>query len=54
MSDWAQFALVILSAIFAAGGAWAGVGVKLDWLRADLNKLREELRAHLAEDHRRG
>lgn len=52
MSEWAQFGLVILSAIFAAGGAWAGATVKIEWLRADLANLREDFRAHLREAHR--
>lgn len=41
--EWAQVTAVVASPIFAAGGAYTAVRVKLDWIRTDLNKAIDEL-----------
>ncbi len=36
---WLQFLIAIGSPLFAAGGAYTAVSVKLDWMRADIARL---------------
>lgn len=47
--DGLQFAAVIGSPIFAAGGAYYAVKVHLAWLRRDVDDLRTQLQHALAE-----
>jgi len=43
MADWLQ---VVLSAAFAAGGAYAAVKVELRWLRRDVDRAHARIDTH--------
>lgn len=52
MADWLQ---VLLSAAFAAGGAYAAVRIELNWLRRDVDRLhaRQDAQDERYMDHLR-
>lgn len=44
--QWLQFALLIASPVFAAGGAYAAVKVRLDWHTAEIQRAHARLDRH--------
>lgn len=46
MPEWMHVLALVASPIFAAGGAYAAVRVKLEWLTADVKRAHSRIDAH--------